>query len=178
MPGGKGLQNTIVNIDAVTRRIEQGLLYSAIATDPAVAQNDVLDLLIRTSDQVLSPAIFSLLYGGAVIIEFFEGVTVSADGTPLLAVNHKRTAPIRPSSTLTFQNPTVTNTGTPIIPGINTPGGTQGQNTAGGTRETLFWVLEKSTDYIFRMTSIASQDQPITIITNFVEIVGPLSSGT
>jgi hypothetical protein len=178
MPPGKGFANTIINVDAVTRRIEQGLLYSAIATDPAVVQDASLDLLIRTSNQVLSPAIFSLLYGGAVNIQFFEGVTVSADGTPVADINHRRIQPIRPAETLTFQNPTVTDFGTAIIPGINTPGGTQGQNTVGGGRETLFWVLEKSTDYLFRLTSLATQDQPITIVTNFVEIVGPLSSGT
>lgn len=179
MPAGKGFRNQIITIDAVTRRIEQGLLYSAIANDEAVgATGGIIDLLVRTSGQVLSPAIFNVLYGGAAKIQFFEGVTVSADGTVVPAINHKRTAPIRPAETLTFHNPTVTDFGTPLIPLIDAPGGTQGQNTSGGSQETLFWVLEKSTNYLFRMINESNSAEPMTIITNFVEILGPLSSGT
>jgi len=178
MAAGKGFPNTIVSIDAVTRRIEQGLLFTGIANDPAVAAAGVLSLLVRTPPKPLSPMIFEYIFGGAATISLFEDVTVSADGTPVDAVNHRRLTPILSAETLLFQNPTVTDTGTPLIPAISLPGGSSGKNTAGGSDETLFWVLREGTDYLVQLTNNSTQDESMSIVVNFVELLGPLSSGT
>ncbi len=178
MASGKGFPNTIVSIEAVTRRIEQGLLYTAVADDPAVAQDGTLSLLVKTPSQPLSPMILEYIYGGAATLEFFENTIVSADGAAIPAVNHRRIPPVRPAATTLFQNPTVTDDGDVLIPIIDLPGGSSGKNTAGGSDETLFWVLAPGLNYLLRLTNKSNSAESMAIVANFVETVGPLSSGT
>lgn len=81
----------------------------------------------------------------------FEGVAVSANGTPATALNRDRNS-TRTSALQLFTGPTVTNTGTLL----RNPHFGSGQTRGGEDRSVLEWILRANTRYLFRITSEAT----------------------
>lgn len=100
--------------------------------------------------------------GGPFDIDFYEGTTVSANGTEITAYNNNRNSSNTPDL-VTYSGPTVTDDGdlleTVYVPGTKQTGslGSEGSNE---------WLLKPSTNYMIRITNNTSGGGTSIFVTN------------
>lgn len=141
--------------DIYHRRVHQGLYFSINLFDAALANDGMIDLILRTTEEIhIRP--FGAL-GGDATLALFEAPTLTADGTPETVINHNRITSIV-STTLAFSGPTVSVTGLELDTHL-LPGGIGGVS-QGGSAELVEWVLKPNEDYCFRLTNISGSIQP------------------
>jgi len=135
--------------DAVHRDVMiVGQMYLAGVTG---AQN----LLIKTPATLEVHLTIGVTSSVGARVQFFEGTVVSADGTAMLAsrANRKSTKTITAE---TFVSPTVTTAGTELAGGY-TAGGSGGTASGGSfVHKDAEWVLKAGTNYLIRVTPVAS----------------------
>jgi hypothetical protein len=116
-----------------------------------IAKAGVLNHLIVTPDTAkwanMEAAVGST--AGQVIVELFEGATVSALGDLETARNRNRNFPDA-STTLVYETPTVTTTGELIDSSVYGAAKVQGEG--GGDRGNNEIILKQNTIYLFRVT--------------------------
>lgn len=109
--------------------------------------------------------IFSLTSNTGATIEFFEGTTVTNNGTALNIINHNRRSFLT-SLCEVFENPTVSSTGTSIFV-IRT-----GTATSAGNlilrRDEDEYVLHPGTNYLLRITPLADNTD-MTIVLDWYD---------
>jgi hypothetical protein len=149
-----------VNVtDRLAQRALQGLLFQHDEFSASLANESTLTLLIR------APAVAAAFPGrrarlvidgfvggtGVGVLQLFEGVDASADGTPRTPVNHAR-GNAHALSTLVFAAPTV-----------NTDGTQLSARGLGRQAPDLEWSLQPETDYLVRLTNNSGSSVPCSI---------------
>ena len=112
----------------------------------------------------------SAITGGAATVAFFEGPTISVQGTALTPVNLNRLNAVALTTGVAFKHtPTVTGDGTTLFSRL-TPGGTNpalqiGNQARAGTE----WILKKGTTYLMRITNSSGGNAILNPIFEFYE---------
>jgi len=161
----------IPTLDVSHKRLHEGTLFTTtkLFSGAGVIANDAsVNFLISVGAAYSPHFIVDMAAGGDFTSQFFEGSTVSANGTELSLFNR-----FRPSSNTTdtdiFYAPTVTGDGT----GLQTsflPGGRAGQAVGGQDGGfDLEMVLSKSTLYLYRATNISGQAKAANFAFHFYE---------
>lgn len=160
------------------RMIHDGFMFDASGIEATVANAGTLDLLIKVPAGYF-PHVTLVEFqpsDAALQVDFFEGTTVSADGSAVNTRNHNRAGtPNDSPNTTIFQDPTVTADGTNLhtrhIPDPGgPPGRDSGQLVAGGDVE---WVLGHPTlakNYLWRLTNNSGGAITCGYHINFYEI--------
>ncbi|GAG11113.1 unnamed protein product [marine sediment metagenome] len=142
------------------RMIHDGFMFNASGVVAAVADSASLDILIKRPQGNIGHFTFVefALDDSPVTVEFFEDVTVSADGTEVNVHNHNRLSSNTPSGATMFTGPTVTDTGTLLhtryIPSAGAPGNQPAGRLVSG--EDAEWVIGSVTadiNYLWRITN-------------------------
>jgi hypothetical protein len=152
-----GITPSLTVIDSVHQNTHAGILYTGCF---AFATQTTVDLLIRTlADR---PAHFAARASADVefSLEFFEGPTSSADGTPVAAINRNRIT-ANTAVTLVFEGPTVSVAGTSLGCGF-VPGGSGGNAPGGQGSSFGEYILAPATDYLLRLTG-ASRSGTVSV---------------
>lgn len=145
-----------VVIDSVHENIHKGFVYHASNKFTTVANGASAELLL------VVPALtfphfhrFKCNTGaGNIDVYFFEGTTVSANGTQLTAGNINRNSSNTPDMDV-YHTPTITGDGTQVAHHWSPPTGAGIGNTIGVTDITNGeeWLLKPSTNYLIRITN-------------------------
>ena len=174
--GGDGLSSLasplpVVNESDSHRAIHAGRCYN-MQHRVVIGRRSVEDLFLKLGGTKY-PHILSLIItadGGEVDIDFFEGTTVSADGTQLLEpVDRNRNFKSTPDM-IFYANPTITDDGENIsflwIPTVNA-----GQSVTKSLAEYEgdVWILEQATNYLMRLTNNSTQDLEIHVDITWME---------
>ena len=100
-------------------------------------------------------------------LELYEGITVSADGTPVVVANRNRTSSNVALSTV-FRAPTVTDLGLQLLDDIAV-GGT-GPLAPGVSTSVAEWVLKPNTKYLLRLIhDIGVGEAEMSVTLNWTE---------
>lgn len=150
----------LVTIPYTTQQTHSGRFFFTNFYNATVASSGTIDILVSTgSDATKTPHIAVMAdMGAAATLSIYEGVTTSNDGTTLTVFNANRQS-AKVSTTLVFQTPTVTGTGTTLLLNHYISGGTTG-NAVGGSSTDFAriteMVLKPSTKYLFRATNLGA----------------------
>ncbi len=105
-----------------------------------------------SSDTIEIHLIFGVTSNTGTMVEFFEGATVTDNGTALDIINHNRRSSLT-SEVEVFEDPTVSDTGTSIFISRN------GTETSSGNltirRDEDETILSPSTNYLLRISPLA-----------------------
>ena len=155
-------------LDWIHHKVHHGELFTMSDIDTDV---DILVpkeyLFVPKDDEV--DIVFSVFSNKGLLIELFEGVTTSADGTPITAFNHNRIHSQRVHKMEIFIDPTVTVDGTRLSV-IKIGDVAQGNRTiVGEARPGAELKLAPDIKYLIRMTADAD-DTTVNISASFYEV--------
>lgn len=163
----------LVTIDTVHERIHRGQSFLGGHLWPvasAIADNANADLLIVTGSTPIH-MISHISAGGQSEVYYYEGVTVSANGTAADLINKNRLSSVS-SGCAIYYGPTVTGTGTQLPSTLLAAGvgnNLGGQAPAGGFDGSFDSeiILKASTKYLIRVTNRAGAAIPIAVNVSF-----------
>lgn len=158
--------NTII-INAVHERIHEGQNFIGSDIGLAVADAADRDYLIKTG-AIPPHLVFSVNATGEVTVTFFEGTTVSADGTGITLFDSNRVSANTPLTTL-FHTPTVTVAGTQLLIrklGASLPGPS---SIVGVGEQRNEAILAASSNYLLRITNNEGAAIDIGSVISFYE---------
>lgn len=158
----------LYTLDAINGAIAEGFYFTGGTQNPAVANNGTFDTYILTPADFRVSTFILYEAGGDANLEIYEGITVSANGTPVVPRNNNRNFPDTTNTQL-FSDPTVTDFGTQIWDEF-LPGGTGPQSAGNIADRTSRVVLLPSTGYLLRLINTAGTSQPMGSQVSFVEI--------
>lgn len=156
------------SIDIPHWMVHSGRYFSVSDVDTDVDIIGPKNWLFRTpdNDELEFHVQFAISSSAQRRVELFEDVSVSADGTPISPINHKRTS-IYVSQLEAFADPTVTDDGTRIdVAGIGSTGGAV--KIGGVARSNSEWILKPDTLYVLRVT-VAANDAVVSNNTEYYE---------
>lgn len=159
------ITSSLIFVDAEHSRIHAGRMFSlsgqmtlgAGVTAYLHGLTDSLNVHFRAASLVST--------GAPISIALLENATVSNNGTPMIALNRKRSS-TNTSALQVFSGPTVTNPGTALEYGLLP---VIGQNNTGGIASMFAseWVLDlHNTSYLVRMTN--NDNAEVTVNYNFL----------
>jgi hypothetical protein len=151
------------------RLIHDGLFYTTYVYAQDVANGGNLDMLISVpaDSRPHFQSIDLAFESGPNTLLFYEGVTTSADGVALTALNKNRNATRVPEVTC-YSGPTVTDLGTELgLDYFPVGGKKEGALTVGGNGE---WILKPSTKYLLRFTNNTGQVEDLEIRVFWYEV--------
>lgn len=152
----------LVTIPYNVQQLHSGRFFFASYYNATLANAANLDMLVVTG-AVTTPHIAVMVdVGNECTLSIYEAATTSADGTGVTSYNANR-ASANVSTAVITHTPTVTGTGTALIPSHYVPGGGAGGGPGGssiGGSSTDFArvpeiVLKTSTKYLFRLTNVS-----------------------
>jgi len=177
--GGDGISSLasplpVVNESDAHQAVHAGRCYN-MQHRVVIGRKGVEDLLLKIGG-TRYPHILNLIItadGGDVDIDFFEGTTVSADGTTLLEpVDRNRNYKSTPDM-IFYANPTITAIGENIsflwIPKIIN---NQSATKSLADYEGDVWILESGINYLMRFTNNSTQDLEIHVDVTWMEETG------
>lgn len=155
-----GLDASVIDsLERIHVRTHQGRAYtysSVISIAGNSAYNILFDLTTVGSVAHIG---FHLNSSGDSKMEFFEGCTVSSNGTSIVATNNNRNSSNVDVHKL-YHTPTITNDGSTLsaafVSGGAGPQASGGQS-AGLHRGGAEWLLNTSKKYLFRVTNLTAQ---------------------
>lgn len=154
-------------IDVAHHEIHEGdsFFYSEIGTLNLAATRDILIVTPNTTKR--THFTFYVTTTAETMLEFFEAVTTSNDGTPVTSFNRER-ASSNVAGTLLYHTPTVTDTGTRLI--VEQVGNATGgaAKVGGNSLERSEFVLKTNSKYMGRATSSANGND-VTIFLDWYE---------
>ena len=151
--------NYLTKYDTLGYTFNASFAHSAVHRDVIMQAYDyaegvtVRNYLIKVPEGVFPHLVYSVACEEAAQVQFFEGATVSADGTEIIQARLNRNSS-RTIQTGTFHSPTITDDGTEL-PGGYVPGG-NGASNPGATvalHDDAEWLLKDNTNYIVRITA-------------------------
>lgn len=156
--------SVLVFIDFEHSKVHSGLLFSLSGVISSLAAGSTTYFHGLTDSRVVHFREGNVSATGAPIdIAFYEGATVSANGTELTALNRNRKSSNTPTLQ-TFSGPTVTDVGTLLEAGVITvsgPGKQSGNASLFGTE----WILKNATSYLIEITN--NDNSAVDIYYNF-----------
>lgn len=152
---------TQVTVDITHEKVHLGQYFSGGYYNSAVGAGTNLDILIQASSTYYTHAIFACSASVECTLFLYEDTTFSAAGTAVTMSNHNRASAKSFSGTVTH-TPTVTGVGTQLNStsylhgGASGPGGSASPNGASFDGFTTEFILDLSTNYLFRITNISA----------------------
>ena len=163
----------LVTIPYTIEQTHDGRFFFASYYNAAVAAAANIDMLIVTG-ATTTPHIGIMVDTGAQgVMSVYEGVTASSNGTPVTVFNANR-ASTKTSTATAFYTPTITGTGTAILPARFVNGG-RGNNAIGSSSGDFARITElillPSTKYLFRFTNTSAGATPVSMQLGWFEEV-------
>ena len=170
MASGFGnFRNAVSVTDVIHDRIHQGTFFQSNNFEAAVANNGTLEMLVRVTTG--AHLRWSANVGGDSLGTFYNGPTLTDDGTALSAVNFNTFSSLT-AVTEVYDGPTYSDPGTPVLENIFIPGGSKGQVTGGSGGAFEEFVLGPG-DYLGRLQNISGNNNvPLQIIVHWYEPQG------
>jgi hypothetical protein len=137
--------------DIIHERIHAGEMFSATTYDASVADDGSLDILFSVSSNMSAHLAYIVRAGGDAEILFYEGPTISNNGTALTPSNRNRILKTASLHSI-FSGPTISDAGDQLENQF-VPGGTAGFLAfTPGSEGSLFkeYVLAPGEDYLLR----------------------------
>lgn len=163
-----GYSQRVRPIDETAYRIQQGSFWISAVSNTALADAAVVEFYILTND-AQPRASYLAEATGLLQTDFFEGPTVSAQGTPVPSYPRNRNKIIVPEGQI-FVDPTVTDDGEKISPGILILGSSDrkaGSNSALGFPELY---LKRNTAYLARVTNLSGAPLAVQTLVLWTEV--------
>jgi len=165
----------LVTMSYMVQQTHSGRFFFASYYNASVASAGTLDMLAVTSaDADLAPHIGMMTDAGAQgTFSVYEAVTASNNGTTVPIYNANRQSTKVPV-TVAYHTPTISNTGTAIIPAHFQAGGSGGNaigSTGGDLARIPELVLLPSTKYLFRFTNTSNGATPVSMQLGWFENV-------
>lgn len=147
----------LITIPYTIQQLHSGKFFFSNFYNAALGASANIDILLITG--TVSPHVAAMAdIGAAATLSIYEGVTVSANGSVLSAINANRNSS-KVATAVAYSGPTVTGTGTTLLLNHYIPGGTTG-NAVGGSSTDFARipeiVLKPSTNYLFRATNLSA----------------------
>jgi len=163
------ISSELITISHEHSKVHEGNFFACGYYNQSVINNGVLEFLFQTPADSTVHTYMKVITGGDAEFTAFEGTTFSAAGTSCSIINHNRSSTKVPIS-VSSSTPTLITDGTQLwlefIPGGSgglTPGAVQ----MPGFEQV---VLEKDTNYLFRIKNIAGTSEPLQFMISFYEI--------
>ena len=150
--------HAVTVINEAHRLIHDGYFFDCSGIVASVANGASSDILLKLPAGTFGHLTFMEYSVGdsPCDVFFYEGTTVSADGTAANVRNHNRSASDT-SNTGIYTGPTVTDVGTLLhtryIPGAAAPGQSSGTMVAGEDAEWVLGNATSATNYMWRITN-------------------------
>ena len=155
-------------LDVAHYEIHYGGMCHAEHVDGTVADDDVVDVLLRTGASA-DHAIFEVSVGGQSSVQMWEAPQVGDVGTAFGSLNMNRLM-TRTAETLLYHSPTITATGAITMVNRIIPAGATAQTRVGGqSSKGVEWVLAPETDYLLRITNTSGGNIPISTVFEWYE---------
>lgn len=136
--------------DALRMQVDHGNMYHCSFLDPALADNDTLDMVMTNPADDYVHMIIEAAAGGFCDLLFYEG-TAFTGGDTHPVYNVKRTSAREWGGTMVV-NPTVSDVGTALVQQVM-PGGSKNQASGGDSSFGLKWICNASESYMVRVTN-------------------------
>lgn len=160
---GQGFQRSVTH-----HYIHAGNFFTFSNLWTSVSDTTSKYILIRTGDR-MAHFHTGVGTGGQAEIRFYNGTTVTNNGTQINAINHNRVSD-RLSKTKIYKGPTVSSTDSLIlvqlVPGSSSAASVSG-GTSGGCKE---FVLEKNSVYLVNATNTSGSSIKMNIVGSFYEM--------
>lgn len=149
------LTSALTGICVEHKRIHEGNHYSVSYFFDGIADSGTTELLLKTTNCTLLPHLTGMVQSNlAGKIEFFENVTLTADGTALTALNNHRASTNTPSCTI-YHTPTAATGGSILFRSALFGGG---KNEGGNSVREKEFILATNQKYLLRFTSWAASN--------------------
>lgn len=158
--------DAIVNIDIIHNRIHRGQFFSVDFLNIALADDAILEMLIRVPAEKSAHTRVLAEVGGDARQTFLENPTITDDGASLTPINRNRFSSLA-TDILLFSGPTVTVDGTVLQDTIIAAG--RGPLSGGGGGGTFEEYVLNPGDYVYRVKNISGNVQPASIQIDFYE---------
>ena len=159
------ITSALIGIDVVHHEVHEGEMFTVYLVDINLADDGTL--MIRLQSTTKWPHItFTGACGGNATLELIENPTINVAGGALAERNNKRAGGETPTVTA-FSDPTIAG-GTVLVNAV-IPGGTGGNSSGGFQRPDTEWIGERGEDYVVRLTNIAGNAQPASLVVNWYE---------
>jgi len=144
----------LITVDFPHHEIHEGDHYMSGGT-VTLGLGGVLDVLVTTPDTTKWAHLEGLVNSsGAANVLFYEGATVSDNGSTALAVNRNRNSE-NTAAVIISTGPTVSSPGSVLYPSLMGVG----QNSGGLIRSEDEFILRQNTLYVIRITSEAASNR-------------------
>lgn len=135
--------------------IHEGRHFKADRQDTSLATDETIELLLTTPDTTRwAHFLLTMQSTGEVVVELYEGTTVSAEGTAITPINRNRNSDTA-SVVVVTHTPTITSDGTKLTENwIGTTGFKEdiGDRTRGDNEI----ILKQNTKYLIRLTAVGN----------------------
>lgn len=157
-------------IQIAHERVHQGVFYSTFGLSAGIANGANFDFLLQVGSNKFKHSVFSFSAGGDATVSLYSGVSFSAVGTTVIPINHNRISS-NLADGISSVGPTIATTPT-LLAQAFFPGGTKNQATGSGGAIGFDseWILNKSTNYLLRVTNNAGSAQTISVVHSFYEV--------
>lgn len=159
---GPKVKDPLTTTDELHEQIHLGLVWASQHLETIIGRDATHSMMIRVPAGIymMFENLQMHLGAGDVLIEFFEGITVSADGTPMPIFNRNRIAMTSPLIGL-FDSPIITDAGVALSAVWIPPTGTgTGNSVPPGmiSQGSGKWILKDATDYALSITNLSAID--------------------
>lgn len=158
-----------VGIDVLHHKIHEGLDYGAGHIFESVADDGTSDILVKVSADNDLHSITNFAVGGDAFAYLYEDVVPTTNGTEITPSNLNRESTKVTTGSVYF-GPTVAAGSLGIeLPPTFIPGGQKKDATGGENGGRHEWILDKSTNYLFRLVNKANATAHQSININYYE---------
>ena len=147
------MTRAINTISHAHHEIHEGSHFKADRQDIALSTTDTIELLLTTPDTTKwVHFLLTMQSTGEVVVELYEGTTVSAEGTAITPINRNRNSATK-SVVVVTHTPSVSSDGTKLTE--NWIGTTGFKEDIGDTlRDNSEIILKQNTKYLIRLTAV------------------------
>ena len=152
-------------------KVHRGRFFTLSKIFTGIGNNASVEFLIRVGSQYSHHAVCNVAAGGDADIELYEGPTVSAEGTPIAAINNNRFSSIVADGTY-FHTPTLGGDGTLLMQDFIPGGGpflSGGGSDTGLVRSGTEFIMKTNTDYLLRGINRSGAAATLALACGFYE---------
>jgi len=161
------IDSSIGTITSAHIKVHQGNFYNISKLFENVADDSNAEILLKVGSNKKLHFTTIVTVGGTSHVYLYESPTVSDNGTQLAIYNMNRSSS-NTSDATAYYSPTVASAGTELS-SVLAEGGTGPKAIGSQARNDGEWILEKSTDYLIRVTNKSGAVNDISIEIAFYE---------
>lgn len=160
--------NVLVAMDSLHHWVHRGFMFQAEYVNASLNNGANLDILLETGAEDTHLQ-YLVNAGGACRVYLYEGPT-ALRGTEVTPYNMRRAMANRLPTMKISHTPTVSATGTELVPGRYLPGGTSPTTRVGAeVRAGTEWVMKANTTYLIRVNNVSGGSIVADLALSFYE---------